>query len=325
MLLKKSQLDYLAKKYNYPLYMIDRFSKMFSTFNELIDFLDANETPPPVAIRINTLKIAPEELIIRLSKKGFKLKDVPWISYVKIIDYAPYSLSSLPEYLLGYFFIQDLASVIPPMVLSPSEKDIVLDMCAAPGGKTTHLAQLMGNQGFLFAVDISNKRISALKSNLARMGIRNTIVFQFNAKNIHLLNIKFDKILLDAPCTGEGLIRVDKSRKWKRSIRDINFMSQIQYTLLERAVSVLKTGGTIVYSTCSTTPEENEFVISKLLKNHGNIHVEPIELPIGRRAYTSIFGKVLQKEIAGGIRLFPHTDNTIGFFVCKLKKVKHNA
>lgn len=301
--------------------MIKRYSQMFSDFNELIDFLNSNEKIPTRAIRVNTLKISPSMLIKRLRDRGFKIRQSKVMPEALLVDYAPHALSSTPEYLLGYYFIQELASMIPPYILSPKEDEYVLDMCAAPGGKTTHLAQIMKNKGIIFAVDISNKRIEAMKSNLKRLGVTNTIVLQFNAKNISLLGIKYDKILLDAPCTGEGLIPIDKRRKWSRSEYDIHFMSQIQYTLITAGIRVLKKGGILVYSTCSTAPEENEFVISKLLEENNNIFIEDISIPIGRPGYTCIFSKKLNQSLKKCRRFFPHTDGTIGFFVCKLRKL----
>jgi tRNA (cytosine40_48-C5)-methyltransferase len=231
------------------------------------------------------------------------------------------TLGSTHEYLMGKYYIQDIASMFPPIYLNPSPDDLVIDMSAAPGGKTTHLAQLMGNQGYIFAIDNNKLRIKSLVYNLRRCGIRNTSVLLMNANSLHKQNFSPDKILLDAPCTGEGLIRDDPSRKTSKSLTDITGMMRKQYSLLQSAIKAVKQGGMIMYSTCSIAPEENEFVIQKALDSFNNIEIVPIEDDWALPGYINVFGMQFSEELLKARRLFPHIHNTIGFFYCLLRKI----
>ncbi|MGQ4834543.1 MAG: NOL1/NOP2/sun family putative RNA methylase [Candidatus Asgardarchaeia archaeon] len=310
----------IAKKYRYHQYMIRRYFDLFSTKEEVLDFLNANEKGVPKAIRINTLKIDEENIIKRLEKRKIKLEKINWTKYgYYVVESENVPIGATPEYLLGYYFIQTAASMIPPEVLNPNKDDLVIDMCAAPGAKTTQIAQLMGNKGKIIAIDSSSERIKALIANIQRLGVKNVVTFVMDSSKLFTLNIKADKILLDAPCTGEGLIPIEPKRKKSRSIRDILIMSRIQTQLLESAVRSLKKGGTIVYSTCSVAPEENELVITRVMKKFENIHLEKINLNVGSPGIIKFGNLKFNTELNKARRLYPHNDGTIGFFIAKLK------
>ncbi|MHA1506892.1 MAG: NOL1/NOP2/sun family putative RNA methylase [Candidatus Asgardarchaeia archaeon] len=309
----------LSKRYGYLPYMIMRYLKMFG-LEETKEFLESNERGLKPSIRINTLLTDIKKLLIRMRRKGFKFKRIPWTSYGFWVLREPFSLGATPEYLMGYYFKQTAASMIPPEVLKPKRDELILDMCAAPGAKTTQMAQLMSNEGIIVAVDISPRRVKSLIFNLMRCGVENTIVFNMNSRFIGRLGVKFDKILLDAPCTGEGLIPIKPERKRSRSMDDIIFMSKVQLELLKSASSVLSDGGCIVYSTCSIAPEENEFVIDEFLKENTNFSVVPMDIEYGIPGFTEVFGKKLSDELEYSRRFYPHKNSTIGFFVCKIVK-----
>ncbi|MHA1626496.1 MAG: NOL1/NOP2/sun family putative RNA methylase [Candidatus Asgardarchaeia archaeon] len=309
----------LSRKYGYLPYMIMRYLEMFG-LEETKEFLESNERGLKPSIRINTLLADTKKLLIRMKEKGFRFKRVPWTNYGFWVLREPFSLGATPEYLMGYYFKQNAASMIPPEVLEPKKSELVLDMCAAPGAKTTQIAQLMGNEGTIVAVDISPKRVRSLIFNLMRCGVENTIVFNMNSRFIGRLGIKFDKVLLDAPCTGEGLIPIKPERKKSRSIDDIKFMSKVQLELLKSASSVLSEGGCMVYSTCSIAPEENEFVIDEFLRENANFSVVPMDLVYGTPGFTEVFGRKLNDELEYSRRFYPHKNSTIGFFVCKIVK-----
>ncbi len=309
----------LAKKYGYLPYIIDRYLE-FLGIDETIKLLEANEKPLNLWIRANTLKIIPDEIYKRLKEKGFILKKSEWIPYAFKIEKEISNVGSLHEYLQGYYYIQNIASMLPAHILNPTSNEFVIDMCAAPGGKSTHLAQLMENKGTLLLIERNKKRIPALKTNLYRMGIHNSIILNFDAKNLGTLDFKADKILLDAPCTGEGLIRQDPSRKNSKSIQDIQKMAEIQKELLFSGLNSLKKNGLLLYSTCSIAPEENEFVINEVLDKTSNIKIIQIEKNYGLPGYSKIFGKTLRKELKFSQRFFPHIHDSIGFFICLFKK-----
>ncbi|MHA1328973.1 MAG: RsmB/NOP family class I SAM-dependent RNA methyltransferase [Promethearchaeota archaeon] len=312
-------IEELATRFGYLPYMIERYLKMFG-LEETIRYLEANEKPLIPSIRVNTLKIGPHELKGLLERKGFVLELIDGIpNGFKIIKQS-LNVGSLHEYLQGYFYIQNIASMIAPIVLNPKSNEVVIDMCSAPGGKATHLAELMKNEGKLILIERNLKRIAALEINVRRMGVKNTIIINMDARKLKKLKIKADKILLDAPCTGEGLIRQDSYRKKSKTYQDIKKMARIQKELLLAGLNMLKTNGELLYCTCSIAPEENEFVIDECLNNSSQYQIVKIESPLGIPGFNKVFDKNLIKDLQNSVRIYPHLHDTIGFFFCLIKK-----
>ena len=309
----------LANKYKYLPYMIDRYIKMLG-IEGTKELLQSNEKPLKSCIRINTTKIEIQALLSRLEKKGIQFQKIDQISYGFKVLKSRYSIGSTHEFLQGYYYIQNEASMLPVLALSPKSPGIFVDMCAAPGSKATQIAQEMNNQGTLVLIERNAKRIPKLEYNLRRMSIKNAIVINLDANDIKKLNLKADGILLDAPCTGEGLIRKDPRRKRNKSFSDIEKMSKIQRRLLRSGLESLKPGAKLVYSTCSIAPEENEFVINDILNELDNYSILKINLDYGINGYNNIFNKELRKDLVNSIRLFPHIDDTIGFFLCLIQR-----
>jgi len=304
----------LAKKYGYDEFIIRRWLAIFG--DETTELIEAMEKGVPSYIRVNTLKISEEDIVNRMETRGFSLEktEVPYC--YKVVE-EPYSIGATPEYLMGYYYVMDKSSCIPPLALSPSPDDLVVDFAASPGGKTTFLAQLMENRGILIAIEANPERIQPLIDNLHRMGVLNTAVVQMNAAKFHNLGIKPDKVLLDAPCTGEGIIHKDPARKTSRSKEDIEFCNALQRDLLESAIKSLKPGGSVVYSTCSLTPEENEMVVQRALDNYD---VELEEIPWGEPALARVGDIEFSKEMRKAKRFYPHKHECSGFFVAKIVK-----
>ena len=217
----------LAEKYGYDEFIVRRWLNIFG--DEAIKLIEAMEKSLPKYIRINTIKIDEEKLLEKLNKRGFVLSktEVPFCYRVKD---EPYSIGATPEYLMGYYYVMDKSSCIPPLALNPRREDVVVDFAASPGGKTTFISQLMGNKGVVIAIEANKERTQPLIDNIHRMGCINIAVLNMNAVKFSQLNIKADKILLDAPCTGEGIIHKDKSRKVSRGKEDIN--SAMLYNLI---------------------------------------------------------------------------------------------
>lgn len=309
----------LADAYGYLPYMIERYIKILG-IDGTKELLEANEKPLKKAIRVNTLKIDVETLLSSLERKGIILEKISQIPYGFNILEAKYNLGSMHEFLQGYYYLQNVASMLPVLVLSPKSPDVIIDMCAAPGSKATQLAQEMGNKGTLLLVERNAKRIPKLEYNLRRMGIRNSLVINLDAKNLKKLNLKADGILLDAPCTGEGLIRKDPRRKKNRKFSDLEKMAQIQKRLLITGLECLKPGAKLVYSTCSIAPEENEFVIHDVLNGKDEYSILKINLDCGSSGYNEVFGKRLRDDLVNAKRLYPHLDDTIGFFMCLIQR-----
>ncbi|MFX1329379.1 MAG: RsmB/NOP family class I SAM-dependent RNA methyltransferase [Promethearchaeota archaeon] len=300
--------------------MVERYIQ-FLGLNETVNMLKANEKKLTPTIRVNTLKISALELKKRLEEKGFELEQVEWIPYGFKILKESYNLGSSHEFLQGYYYLQNVASMLSAIILDPKSNEIVIDMCSAPGSKATHMAQLMQNQGTLILIDRNKNRIPALEMNLRRMGIINSIVLNMDSINLSHLKIKADKILLDAPCTGEGLIRQDPSRKRNKKMKDIEKMALIQKKLLEAGLMTLKVGGKLLYCTCSIAPEENELVINAVLEKTKNFAIIEISERFGVNGLTKIFGNSLMDDLKFSQRLYPHIHDTIGFYFCLIKKI----
>lgn len=304
----------LAKKYGYPEYMVARFERFVP---DLEKFLASMDEPPRTYIRVNTLRINANALTKRLTDKGFTLRgtDIPDCLEVTA---EPYSIGASAEYLLGYFYVQDKSSVIPPLALSPKPGDVVIDMAASPGGKTTQMAQMMDNRGLLLAIEVEVARLAGLRANLGRCGVMNTALFHMDAREIARLGVKADKVLLDAPCTGEGVIAKDRTRKTSRGTEDIQYCSGLQEELIDGAHACLKPGGVLVYSTCSFAPEENEYNVDYAIKKYG-MKVEP--LPYGEPGLETFGNLRFDSQVKNARRLYPHLHGTTGFFVARLKNV----
>ncbi len=190
---------------------------------------------------------------------------------------------------------------------------------APPGGKTSYLAQLMENKGLIYAFDVGEERLKETRLNLSRLGVINTVLIHGSALHIDELGVEFDGILLDAPCTGSGTIHKNPERKANRTMEDVKFCQGLQMKLLEKGLEVLKKGGTLVYSTCSLEPEENEFVIQWVLDNFDVELLPPLRY--GEPALRKPFGVELSEEIEKARRFYPDKHGTSGFFVAKLRKL----
>jgi len=284
----------------------DRYKKMCPGFRL--------EKPDTKSIRVNTLKIDVQDLVLRLKKKGVKLDKIDFVDngfHVK----SRFSLGSSAEYLLGYLMMQEPASQAAIEVLSPEPGDLVLDMAAAPGAKTTHMSQLMKNQGSIVALDINPKRMASLVNNVQRMGCSNVLVYRKDAVYASDLGLKFDKILLDAPCSGNFCTEKDWFKK--RSLGDFKTMAKKQKKLLEAGLSLLKKDGVLLYSTCSLEPEENELVVDSVLSD--DIVLEKVDC-IGDPGLVNVFGEKLDPSLKKCVRFWPHRTATQGFFIAKLRK-----
>jgi len=290
----------------------EKFLERYSALTDIDGFVGISEKPLRKSIRVNTIKTTVKEM-----KKRFGLKPVPWCDLGFFIDGK--SIGNTLEHFLGYIYLQEAASMIPPVVLNPSSSDLVLDMCASPGSKTTQMAAMMGNKGLIIANDNEISRLKPLSMNLQRCGVSNAVMTLMEGR---WFKTAFDKILVDAPCSGTGTIRKSpKTVGWWNP----NFVKQIagiQKQLLDTAFSILKPGGTLVYSTCSLEPEEDEGVIDSLLKKHDDAKLQKISLDIKSSQPVVEFEKnVYSPEVKKCLRLWPQDNDTEGFFVAKIMKV----
>ncbi|KAJ9661531.1 rRNA (cytosine-C5-)-methyltransferase nop2 [Neophaeococcomyces mojaviensis] len=312
--------------YGYTPYLAEKLFSLFSP-QEAFAFFEANETPRPVVLRTNTLRTNRRTLAQALINRGVVLEPVgKWSKVGLQVFESPVPLGATPEYLAGHYILQAASSFLPVMALAPQEHERVLDMAAAPGGKTTYISALMRNTGAIFANDANRSRSKGLIGNIHRLGCKNVIVCNYEAqKAFPKILGGFDRVLLDSPCSGTGVIGKDPSVKTSKNERDFLALPHMQKQLLLAAVDSVdhasKTGGYIVYSTCSVTVEENESVVQYVLRKRPNVQIADTGLgSFGTPGFTAYQSKKFDERMNLTRRYFPHRENVDGFFVCKLKK-----
>lgn len=282
-------------------------------------FFSSLETLLPKSFRVNTLKASSYEVTERFASYGIPVARMPW--YPDAFVSGNPAIGSTLEHALGLIYMQELTSMIPPLLVNNELQgaDIVLDACAAPGSKTTQLAALMENRGTLVANDISYQRIRALKFNIEKAGALNTVITNQDLR--FFPPMECDVVLLDAPCSAEGTIRKNPAALPQWSEKRIHGHARLQNQLIVRAFDLLKPGGTLLYSTCTFAPEENEAVIDYLLGKRP-AEIGPVEMTGLRMSHgmTEWKGKQLNKKVEQTRRIWPHQNDTGGFFLARVVK-----
>ncbi|KAM0553866.1 hypothetical protein ACHAPJ_007212 [Fusarium lateritium] len=315
----------ICSYYGYSEYLADKLFNLF-TPREAFAFFEANESARPVVIRTNTLRTHRRDLAQSLINRGVTLEPVgKWSKVGLQVFESNVPLGATPEYLAGHYILQAASSFLPCMALDPQENERVLDMAAAPGGKTTYMAAMMKNTGIVVANDPNKARAKGLIGNIHRLGARNVIVSNYDAREFPKPMGGFDRVLLDAPCSGTGVIAKDPSVKTNKTERDFMQLPHIQKQLILAAIDSVnhasKTGGYIVYSTCSVTIEENEQVVQYALSRRPNVRLVDAGLAFGKEGFTSYMGKKFDPSMRHTRRYYPHTYNVDGFFVAKFHKI----
>ena len=319
----------LSLLYSYSEDLVAYFLDMFSPA-ETVQFMEANERQRPLTIRANTLKSKRRVLAQQLISRGATVEPVgDWSKLGLTVTESSVPIGATPEYLSGKYMIQSAASMLPVMALGPQPGETVVDMAAAPGGKTTHIGQMMENRGVLFANDFKTDRVKSLTANLHRLGVTNAVVCNMDGRELPRVLPKVDRVLLDAPCSGSGIISRDPSVKVKRGREDFLENQKLQRELALAAIDMIDaespTGGFLVYSTCSVSVEENEAVVDYLLKMR-NVKVVAFddEIPFGNPGFTAFKGEHYHPSLKLAKRFYPHVHNLDGFFVCKIKKISND-
>ena len=299
----------------------DRFIERYSKLTDWESFSSCSLSFLRRSIRVNTLNGSIKDITNSIKKKGWKLTKIPWCKEGFWLEHSDRrDVGNLLEHHLGKIYVQEAASMIPPLVLKPQPGDLVLDLAAAPGSKTTQMGALMKNKGMIIANDYKGSRLSSLGINVQRSGLTNVLITLMDGR--WFKGFQFDKILLDAPCSGTGTIR--KSLKtisiWNENM--IKKIARQQLQLAETAFENLKPGGEMVYSTCSLEPEENEGVVDQLLKKFPDADVVKVKLP-GLKIGQPVFefdGIVYDPRIKNVLRIWPQDNDTEGFFIAKIRK-----
>lgn len=301
----------VAARHSQPSWLVKKwFSQLGEKETELM--AEASSLQPPLTIRTNTLKISRTELLEKFSDNGITALPCRY-SPLGIQLEGRHYIPGLPGFREGLYAVQDEASQMVAMFLDPQPGERILDACAAPGGKATHLAQLMENRGELLALDISAAKLATVREAAERLGCsiiatRKTDLMQSTA----LPQNVFDRLLLDAPCSGLGVLRRNPEAKWRLTADDISRLAANQKILLKNAIRLLKSGGVMIYSTCSTDPEENEAVVQEVLSGNKGYHLENLNqlFPDLATLFTS----------EGMFRAWPHRHGMDGFFAAKIRK-----
>eukprot|EP01056_Protomagalhaensia_sp_Gyna25_P000385 Protomagalhaensia_sp_Gyna_25__384@NODE_1181_length_2092_cov_66_646371_g938_i0_p1_GENE_NODE_1181_length_2092_cov_66_646371_g938_i0NODE_1181_length_2092_cov_66_646371_g938_i0_p1_ORF_typecomplete_len473_score103_25Methyltr_RsmBF/PF01189_17/5_2e51Methyltr_RsmF_N/PF17125_5/1_4e23PCMT/PF01135_19/3_7e07Met_10/PF02475_16/1_9e03Met_10/PF02475_16/8_3e06GCD14/PF08704_10/3_8e03GCD14/PF08704_10/1_6e05FtsJ/PF01728_19/3_2e03FtsJ/PF01728_19/0_00011Methyltransf_31/PF13847_6/0_00094Methyltransf_15/PF09445_10/0_01 len=254
-----------VKYYGYNKDLVQYFVQLLGP-EKATAFLEANEMPRPTTLRVNVLKTRRRDLARVLISRGANVDPVgDWCKEGLVVKDSTVPIGATPEYLAGHYMLQSASSFLPVIALDPQPDERIVDMASAPGGKTTFIAQLMRNTGVLYANDVNKARAFALTANVQRLGVRNVIVTHCDGRKLSKFASKIDRVLLDAPCTGMGVISKDPSIKTKRTVEDFGKQAGMQRELLNAAIDMVNEkstkGGIIVYSTCSISVEENEMVI----------------------------------------------------------------
>ena len=305
---------------------VERLGKLLENEQDIEKFWEYARKPSVNSIRCNTLKIKPDELKASLEQKGWKIKQ-PFPEHKEIMlienQLGPGELGKSTEHLLGYYYVQEISSMLPILVLVPRPGELILDLCASPGSKTTQAAAMMENKGTIIANDKDLGRISILASNLEKVGASNAVVTRHDAvilcEKLAKLGMKFDKILLDVPCSGEGNIRSSPKTLLMWNEKMIGKLSRIQRKIASSAIQLLKPEGELVYSTCTHAPEENESNVNFLIEKF-NMQVEKINLPVNCRPGIQKWqDERFSEQIKNCCRIYPQDNDTEGFFLAKLK------
>ena len=295
----EDSIDNLSTFYSHPKFYTEYF---YNNYGEEFTkkLLKANNEMPPFTIRVNTLKTSKSDLMSNLKELGFEIEETVYDNALNILN--PKGIIDTKYFDEGHFYVQDLGSILVASFLNPRENSSLLDLCAAPGGKTTHLAELMNNTGEIMACDKSQGKIKLIQENAKRLGVKNieTRVNDARVLNKDFID-KFDYVLVDAPCSGTGLYRKKPDIKWNKDLEDIKSLAEIQLEILDKAKDYVKDGGELLYSTCSLSKIENEDVVNKFLENNKNFKIK----------------KLRDREV---LKLFPSTDGSDGFSITLMEK-----
>ncbi len=317
----------LGEKYGYRPYMVQRYLYILG-LNETIELLNAFEKKTRPVVRTNTVIIDSDRLSRRLRELGFILREVSWASYSFYVERGPVSpsIGATHEYLKGYYYVhRDSASLIPSIILLHEYRGEVLDLCAAPGGKATHMAQLLGDKYTVYANDLVLYRLESLVNHVIRMGYKSIRILWSDARKLYrLMDKRFERILLDAPCSGEGTIMLDPGRKTRTRTIDLARIVKREIELLDTGLNMLKPGGVLAYTTCSIAPEENEYVVSKILMHRNDVEVieSPVKLFNWSGGLTSYHRLLFDNGVRHCIRVWPHRHNMIGLTICLLMRTR---
>ncbi|MEA5583514.1 16S rRNA (cytosine(967)-C(5))-methyltransferase [Nodularia harveyana UHCC-0300] len=305
--LTENPVERLGILYSFPDWMIQLWLDELglAETEQLCDWM--NQTPT-IDLRINPLRTTIEEVEAALQTAGVLVKRVPDLPQALRLIGSPGAIQNLPGFSEGWWSVQDASAQLVGYLLNPQAGEVVIDACAAPGGKTTHIAELMGDEGEIWACDRTASRLRKLKENAQRLHLQSIQICTGDSRNLPQLYHKGDRLLLDAPCSGLGTLHRHADARWRQTPESVQQLSSLQAELLSHTSELVKPGGVLVYATCTLHPAENEDVISTFLAHHPHWQIQP---PISDSAYSTP---------QGWLKVWPHRQNMDGFFMVRLRK-----
>jgi 16S rRNA (cytosine967-C5)-methyltransferase len=308
---EKNWARHVSLLYSHPEWMVKVWEKAFG--REATEVLcEANNDRPSLCLRVNANRATREELLGELIEAGISAHP-SLISPYGIILHEGLDVTQLPAFREGRCTVQDESSMLVAQVLSPKPKERILDCCAAPGGKTTHIAELMGDDGEVVAVDVHAHKIELIENVAKRLGLTSIRTRAGDIRRVVADAGQFDRILLDAPCSGLGVIKRKPDLKWKKAPEDIAEIASLQRDLLENAAKALRPGGVLVYSTCTVMPEENIDVVRAFLSSHPDFEADPIAPHLPEAVHDAILDSC-------AVQLTPQQFGSDGFFIARLRR-----
>lgn len=310
----EDEVQKLALKTSHPTWLVERWIDAYG-FDTAVNMCETNTLRKPMSVRVNALKATREDVIEKLANAGIKATLSNHSNHAILIEEGNIFQTDLLKE--GYITVQDTSSMIAVDFLDVKEDMVVLDSCSAPGGKTTYIAERMNNTGDVHAYDLHQNKIKLIKANASRLGLTNIEADALDARKLseRYNNNTFDRIIVDAPCSGFGVIRSKPDVKYNKDLNDIEKLQSVQYDILQSVAPLVKQNGKLVYSTCTVEVMENEEVVRLFLDNHNNFEVDEAFLKEAHGLY-----KDLAKVTAYGLQLFPQSLNSDGFFVTRMKK-----
>lgn len=315
----KDKKEMISKTTSMPIWIIEEFIKEGLTYEQIKEICRNSNKRPNISIRVNKLKTTKESLIEKLKAKNIDLTEKSELDDFIILNKAK-DIENMEEFKQGLFTVQDEAAGLTALILNPKENEEVLDACSSPGGKTTYMAEIMKNKGKIEALDIHEHRTKLVEDAANRLGINIIKVHLQDATKFNKeYEEKFDKILLDVPCLGIGVLKRKPDIKWQRKVEDIKKITKIQTEILNTCSSYLKKGGELVYSTCSIFKSENQDIINKFVEENENFKIQEIILPKHAENIKNYFEKfIIDRKF---LQVYQN-QKTDGFFICKLLRVK---
>lgn len=303
----------LAEYWSHPIWLVEKWMA-YAGSGEIEDWLNANNEEPPLVVRVNPLKGSRSDVLALLRKERIEASPTR-CSPQGITLHSRLPVDHVPGYTQGLFQVQGESSQLVTPLLAPEPGESILDACAAPGGKTTHIAEVMHNTGRVVATDVSPKGIEKIRENIARLGLSSIVIVVADASEILPPSLcgPYDRILIDAPCSGLGAVRSHPEIKWHRTESDIRRLARLQRKILRQMASYLKPSGILVYSTCTLTEEENEAVVEDFLAGHKEFVLEDAAVYLPAQARLLVRG--------GYFVALPHRLNSDGFFAARMRKV----